>query len=89
LRYCIIENDNICIRLSESGYFRAKVAHEKLIKESSIPFSIVHATQFFEFLKGLADISFDGEKVSQGSLSLYVSADRSKAVGLLLFAQFV
>src|SRR5213082_577764 len=49
--------------LAESGYFRAKIAQEKLIKESSIPYSIVHATQFFEFLKGLADISFDGEKV--------------------------
>src|SRR5690242_1005035 len=49
-------------RLSESGYFRAKIAQEKLIKESSIPYSIVHATQFFEFLKGLADISFhDGQ----------------------------
>src|SRR5437588_6230753 len=35
-------------RLSESGYFRAKIAQEKLIKESSIPYSIVHATQFFE-----------------------------------------
>jgi len=42
-------------RLSESGYFRAKIAQEKLIKESSIPYSIVHATQFFEFLKGIAD----------------------------------
>jgi uncharacterized protein YbjT (DUF2867 family) len=50
-------------RLSESGYFRAKIAQEKLIKESSNPYSIVHATQFFEFLKGLADISFDGDKV--------------------------
>ena len=50
-------------RLSESGYFRAKIAQEKLIKESSIPYSIVHATQFFEFLKGLADISIDGGKV--------------------------
>ncbi|HEX3585287.1 MAG TPA: SDR family oxidoreductase [Candidatus Angelobacter sp.] len=50
-------------RLSESGYFRAKIAQEKLIKESSIPYSIVHATQFFEFLKGLADISSDDDKV--------------------------
>ena len=50
-------------RLSESGYFRAKIAQEKLIKKSSIPYSIVHATQFFEFLKGLADISSDGDKV--------------------------
>ena len=50
-------------RLSESGYFRAKIAQERLIKDSSIPYSIVHATQFFEFLKGLADISVDGDKV--------------------------
>jgi len=50
-------------RLSESGYFRAKIAQEKLIKESPIPYSIVHATQFFEFLKGLADISMVGDKV--------------------------
>ena len=50
-------------RLSESGYFRAKIAQEKMIKESSIPYSIVHATQFFEFLKGLADISMIDGKV--------------------------
>jgi len=50
-------------RLSESGYFRAKIAQEKMIKNSAIPYSIVEATQFFEFLKGLADISFDGNKV--------------------------
>jgi uncharacterized protein YbjT (DUF2867 family) len=49
--------------LSESGYFRAKIAQEKLIKESSLPYSIVRATQFFEFLKGLADISMVGDKV--------------------------
>jgi uncharacterized protein YbjT (DUF2867 family) len=49
--------------LAESGYFRAKIAQEKLINESSIPYSIVHATQFFEFLKGLADISMVGGKV--------------------------
>jgi len=50
-------------RLSESGYFRAKIAQEKMIKASSIPYSIVHATQFFEFLKGIADISSDGDTV--------------------------
>jgi uncharacterized protein YbjT (DUF2867 family) len=50
-------------RLSEGGYFRAKIAQEKLITNSSIPYSIVHATQFFEFLKGLADISMVGGKV--------------------------
>jgi uncharacterized protein YbjT (DUF2867 family) len=50
-------------RLSESGYFRAKIAQEKLIRESSVPNFIVHATQFFEFLKGLADISMEGGNV--------------------------
>jgi uncharacterized protein YbjT (DUF2867 family) len=50
-------------RLAESGYFRAKIAQEKLIKESPIPYTIIHATQFFEFLKGLADISMVGDKV--------------------------
>src|ERR1700752_28315 len=43
-------------QMAESGYFRAKIAQEKLIKKSSIPYSIVHATQFFEFLTKLADI---------------------------------
>ena len=50
-------------RMTESGYMRAKLAQEKLIEASSIPYSIVHATQFFEFLKGLADISMVGDKV--------------------------
>jgi uncharacterized protein YbjT (DUF2867 family) len=50
-------------QLSESGYFRAKIAQEKLIKESSLPYSIVHATQFFEFIKGIADISMVEGKV--------------------------
>jgi uncharacterized protein YbjT (DUF2867 family) len=42
-------------RLSESGYFRAKIAQENLIKAGPIPYSIVHATQFFEFVKSIAD----------------------------------
>ena len=50
-------------QMSESGYMRAKIAQEKLIKESPIPYTIVHATQFFEFLKGLADISMVDDKV--------------------------
>jgi len=50
-------------QLSESGYFRAKIAQEKLIKESSRPYTIIHATQFFEFIKGIADISMVGDKV--------------------------
>jgi uncharacterized protein YbjT (DUF2867 family) len=50
-------------RLSENGYFRAKIAQEELIKASSIPFSIVHVTQFFEFVKSIADSGSDGGKV--------------------------
>jgi len=50
--------------LPDSGYMRAKVAQETLIKESSIPYSIVHATQFFEFLKSIADSATDGNSVA-------------------------
>ena len=42
-------------RLPENGYFRAKLAQERLIKELPIPYTIVHSTQFMEFLKGIAD----------------------------------
>ena len=47
----------------ESGYFRAKIAQENLIKASSIPYSIVRATQFYEFFKGIVDFSTDGNTV--------------------------
>ena len=50
-------------RMLESGYFRAKLAQENLIKASSIPYSIVRATQFYEFVKGIADFSADGNTV--------------------------
>ena len=50
-------------RLQDSGYMRAKKAQEDLIRKSSIPYSIVHATQFFEFLKGIADTATDGNVV--------------------------
>jgi uncharacterized protein YbjT (DUF2867 family) len=50
-------------RMLESGYFRAKIAQENLIKASSTPHSIVRATQFYEFFKGIADFSTAGNKV--------------------------
>ena len=50
-------------RLTESGYFRAKLAQEQLIERSPIPYSIVHATQFYEFVKGIADEATDGNEV--------------------------
>jgi len=50
-------------RLSESGYMRAKMAQENLIRRSAIPYSIVHATQFFEFIKRIANDATDGNTV--------------------------
>jgi uncharacterized protein YbjT (DUF2867 family) len=50
-------------RLSESGYMRAKMAQERLIGGSSVPYSIVHATQFFEFVKAIAAAGTDGNVV--------------------------
>lgn len=52
-----------CDRLPNSGYLRAKVAQENLIRESSIPYSIVRATQFFEFLTRIADSATEGNTV--------------------------
>jgi uncharacterized protein YbjT (DUF2867 family) len=50
-------------RLAESGYFRAKIAQENLIEDSPIPYSIVHATQFFEFVTQIADLATTGNTV--------------------------
>lgn len=50
-------------RSANNAYFRAKINQEKLIRHSPIPFSIVHATQFFEFVKGIADESTVDGKV--------------------------
>ena len=50
-------------RLQASGYFRAKLAQEKLIKASQVPYSIVHATQFFEFLGAIVQSSAVGEAI--------------------------
>jgi uncharacterized protein YbjT (DUF2867 family) len=53
---------------SLSGYFRAKLAQENLIKASGIPFTIVHATQFFEFVKGIAQSGTDGSGIRLSSV---------------------
>ena len=50
-------------RLPDSGYLRAKVAQERLIAASAIPYSIVRATQFFEFLAGIADAAAEGDTI--------------------------
>ena len=48
-------------RLQESGYFRAKLAQEELIRESPVPYTILRSTQFFEFLRGIANSGTVGE----------------------------
>jgi uncharacterized protein YbjT (DUF2867 family) len=70
-------------RLQESGYFRAKQAQEELIKASDIPYSIVHATQFFEFVNGIADISTEGDTVRLAPVKFQpiYSDDVAAAVG--------
>lgn len=72
-----------CDRLPESGYLRAKVAQEKLIRESSIPFSIVRATQFFEFIKRIADTATEGNTIRLPPVGFQPMAadDVAKAVG--------
>jgi len=50
-------------RLQDSGYFRAKLAQEKIIKSSPIPYTIVQATQFFEFIRGIAQSGTVGDTV--------------------------
>lgn len=50
-------------RMPDSGYLRAKIVQETLIEKSAIPYSIVHATQFFEFVRNIADAATDGGTV--------------------------
>src|SRR5882672_6195002 len=66
-----------------SGYMRAKVAQEKLIKESGIPYSIVHATQFFEFVKSIAAAATEGNTVRLAPVFIQPMAaeDVARAVG--------
>lgn len=51
-------------RLAESGYFRGKIAQEKIIRESSMPYTIVHSTQFFEFLGGIVASAAAGDTIA-------------------------
>src|SRR5437763_16890244 len=50
-------------RSPDNGYFRAKVAQEKLIEASGIPYTIIRSTQFMEFLRGIADSGAEGNVV--------------------------
>src|ERR1700722_13361789 len=70
-------------RLLASGFFRAKMAQENLIRASSIPYTIIRATQFFEFVKGITDFSTEGNKVHLPTALIQPMAagDVSSAVG--------
>lgn len=69
-------------RTAESGYMRAKIAQEKEIVESGSPYSIVRATQFFEFVDGIADSMADGDTVRapHGAFQPIAAADVATAV---------
>ncbi|MGW5788790.1 SDR family oxidoreductase [Streptomyces sp. NPDC003757] len=70
-------------RLQGSGYFQAKQAQEDMIKDSGIAYSIVHATQFFEFAKSLADSATEGDTVTVAPIKIQpiFSGDVAAAVG--------
>jgi uncharacterized protein YbjT (DUF2867 family) len=70
-------------RAPDSGYLRAKIAQEKLIRSSSVPYSIVRATQFFEFFTRIADAATDGNTVRIAPVLFQPIAaeDVAKAVG--------
>lgn len=69
-------------RTTESGYMRAKIAQEKEIVESGATYSIVRATQFFEFVDGIADSMTDGDTVRapHGAFQPIAAADVATAV---------
>jgi uncharacterized protein YbjT (DUF2867 family) len=62
---------------SDNGYFRAKVAQEKLVKASGIPYTIIRSTQFMEFLRAIADSGADGNvvRISPGLFQPIASDD--------------
>ncbi|MGJ7516227.1 SDR family oxidoreductase [Pseudomonas baetica] len=64
-------------RMLESGYFRAKMAQEELIKKSGVPFTILRATQFFEFIGAIVQYSMQGEtaRLTSAALQPVASAD--------------
>jgi uncharacterized protein YbjT (DUF2867 family) len=68
-------------RLLVSGYFRAKMAQERLIKASKIPYTIVRSTQFFEFVGGIAQLATEGQSVRlPGALMQPIAADDVAAI---------
>jgi uncharacterized protein YbjT (DUF2867 family) len=73
-------------RLLDSGYFRAKLAQEEAIKAATVPFTIVRATQFFEFLGRIAEANTDGEKVCVPPVLVQPEATDDVAAALAVVA---
>ena len=69
-------------RMPDSGYMRAKVNQEQVIEASGVPYSIVRATQFFEFLGGIADSGADGDTVRLSTAPMQPLAADDVAAGL-------
>jgi uncharacterized protein YbjT (DUF2867 family) len=70
-------------RLPDSGYLRAKIAQEELIEASSIPYTIVRSTQFYEFVDSIAAAASDGDtvRVPAASIQPVAAEDAARAVG--------
>ena len=75
-------------RLQDSGYFRAKRAQEQLIEASPVPYSLIHATQFFEFIRSIADVSTAGGAVRLAPVKFQpIAADDVARQSLRLHSQ--
>ncbi|RKS24684.1 uncharacterized protein YbjT (DUF2867 family) [Pseudomonas sp. WPR_5_2] len=75
-------------RMLESGYFRAKMAQEELIKKSGVPFTILRATQFFEFIGAIVQFSMQGDtaRLTSAALQPVASADVAAALAKIAVA---
>jgi uncharacterized protein YbjT (DUF2867 family) len=76
-----------CDRQPANGYFRAKVAQEEDIKAGAIPYTILHATQFFEFIGGLVDSATEGSTVRLGPVQMQPVAADDVAATLAALAE--
>lgn len=74
-------------KLGESGYFRAKIAQEQSIRESGRPYTIVHSTQFFEFLPGIVQAGADGQTVRLPQALIQPIAAEDVAEAVARYAQ--
>jgi len=69
-------------RLPDSGYLRAKVRQEQLIRAGGVPYTIIRSTQFFEFMRGIADAATEGDtvRVPSGKMRPIAAVDVAAAV---------